>query len=96
LLTILSPIDPVPAPYLSSVDFSADGQSIIISFNVPTDQGKSIGGSKRSLVPSQFPCRNLFLFQSVNDTSCRWVDSSIISLTTSTSPMSFLTIGHTI
>jgi hypothetical protein len=86
-IQILSLNTEPPVPRLQSALFSNDGTSIILTFNSPTNRGKSY---------NSFSCFSYFAFKNVNNSQCSWSDdSTIIIYQTSSSPESmFLNVGQ--
>ena len=67
---VLANSQPVQPPTLSSSSFGATGNSIFITFSGPTNLG--------NISDSVWICSRLFKFSGSNNTSCSWVNSSVV------------------
>ena len=74
--SVLSKVQPLPPPTLSSVSFSADGTSLIASLTADSDLA--------GITQAHFPCNQLFTFTAasgLNATKCSWTDPSNLHVT---------------
>ena len=74
--SVLSHVQPLPPPTLSSVSFSADGTALVASLSADSDLA--------GITQSHFPCSQLFTFTAasgLNATKCSWSDPSDIHIT---------------
>ena len=74
--TVLSKVQPLPPPTLSSVSFSADGTALVASLSADSDLA--------GITQAHFPCSQLFTFTAasgLNATKCSWTDPSDIHIT---------------
>ena len=74
--TVLSKVQPLPPPTLSSVSFSADGTALVASLSADSDLA--------GITQAHFPCSQLFTFTAASGlsaTKCSWTDPSDIHIT---------------
>jgi REJ domain len=69
---LLSPSALLPAPSLSSVQLSDSGQTVLVSFNSPTDKG--------GILDATWQCDRLFSFVSASLSKCTWLSASTVSV----------------
>ena len=73
---VLSKVQPLPPPILSSVSFSADGTALVASLSADSDLA--------GITQAHFPCSQLFTFTAasgLNATKCSWTDPFNIHIT---------------
>jgi hypothetical protein len=68
---ILSTFSPVPAPMITSSQFSDSGQVVVINFNSLTNEA--------GIISDSWSCSLLFTFTSASLTTCSWVNTSAVS-----------------
>jgi hypothetical protein len=68
---ILSSFSKVPAPIITSSQFSDSGQAVVITFDSLTDQA--------GIIATSWSCDLLFTFTSASKTTCSWVNTSAVS-----------------
>ena len=74
--TVLSHIQPLPPPALSSVSFSPDGTGLVASFSANSDRA--------GITQAHFSCFMLFTFTAasgLNATKCSWTNPSDVHIT---------------
>ena len=74
--TVLSRIQPLPPPTLSSVSFSPDGTGLVASFSANSDRA--------GITQAHFSCFTLFSFTAasgLNATKCSWTNPSDVHIT---------------
>jgi hypothetical protein len=65
-LTVVAVGRPLPAPVLTTAQFSDDGSYVAVAFDSNTDRGK---------LSTRFPCNALFTFACATTSSCLWTSS---------------------
>ena len=70
---LLSPQSPVPAPILTSVQFTDSGEAIVMLFNSPTDQA--------GIITANWSCNSIFEFKNASQTMCEWINATAVRST---------------
>jgi hypothetical protein len=70
---LLSLQSPVPAPILTSVQFTDSGEAVVMLFNSPTDQA--------GIKTANWSCNSLFEFKDASQTMCEWVNATAVRAT---------------
>jgi hypothetical protein len=88
-VTLLASSSPLPSPVMVVSQFTDSGQNVMITFNAPTDQAGKQG---------PFACNFLFDFTGASQTTCTWVNSSVVSVSFGvyTDTITYLAIGESV
>lgn len=79
VLSILPLGSPYPAPVLLQAVFSPDGLKLLVTFDVPTDRGRSVIKG----FASQFDCGALLIFPAASRLGCQWTSDDTVSVAVS-------------
>ena len=90
---ILSSKSLVPAPVMTSSQFSNSGQAVIITFDTPSDSA--------GIATTTWACSSLFVFINAESTTCKWVDAATVSVafgvvTSASNNVAYLTTGNNV
>jgi REJ domain len=67
---LLSLQSPVPAPILTSVQFTDGGEAVFMLFNSPTDEA--------GIKTADWRCSSIFEFKNASQTICEWVNATAV------------------
>ena len=71
-VTVLSSFSLIPAPKLSSGQFSDSGQAVVMTFDSPTD--------KAGILTATWPCSRIFTFAGASVSTCTWLSAATVSV----------------
>ena len=92
-LTVLSNSAPPQPPALLKAVFSTSGAKAFVYFDSATDEALVVPAI--STATSAWPCSLLLTFKGVDDTSCNWLNNTVVQLEFSPTN-SYLAVGSTV